>query len=315
MTLEETFNSIDLATIESYVAEGKQEYVQLDFKLINRADLSHKDDRKNLVKALSGFANSEGGIIIWGVDAREQDGIDCAVGKREIDDVPLFISKLNAFTGEATSPRLNGVRHKEIITEGKKGYAATLVPESDQAPCMAKLGENRYYKRSGSSFYPMEHFDIQDMFGRRMKPKFEVTICPYSYYISQSMHRIRFSLLLKNIGRGLSRATYLELRLTGIELEENLLGLKLLEYAQGNIIKLGEDYNHVIHPKINFNATQLELHLSDQKIEQWEGFGVEYLVTAVDLPAQYGKMWVPKENIIDYIKTKTIFTIKGIGQD
>ena len=30
---------------------------------------------------------------------------------------------------------------------------------------MAKLGEDRYYKRSGDSFRKMEHFDLEDMFG------------------------------------------------------------------------------------------------------------------------------------------------------
>lgn len=29
---------------------------------------------------------------------------------------------------------------------------------------MAKLEEDRYYKRSGDSFYRMEHFDLEDMF-------------------------------------------------------------------------------------------------------------------------------------------------------
>ena len=31
---------------------------------------------------------------------------------------------------------------------------------------MAKLGENRYYQRSGDQFRMMEHFQVADMFGR-----------------------------------------------------------------------------------------------------------------------------------------------------
>ena len=45
---------------------------------------------------------------------------------------------------------------------------------------MAKLGENRYYKRSGDSFYQMEHFDLEDMFGRRRKPKLKMSSDSYS---------------------------------------------------------------------------------------------------------------------------------------
>ena len=43
---------------------------------------------------------------------------------------------------------------------------------------MAKLGEDRYYKRSGDSFYRMEHFDLEDMFGRRPKPLLTLEIVP-----------------------------------------------------------------------------------------------------------------------------------------
>ena len=41
---------------------------------------------------------------------------------------------------------------------------------------MAKAGEDRYYKRSGASFYRMEHFDLEDMFGRRLKPKLNTVV-------------------------------------------------------------------------------------------------------------------------------------------
>ncbi len=39
----------------------------------------HEDDRKTLAEALSGFANSDGGVIVWGVDCRQ------GVGKDESD--------------------------------------------------------------------------------------------------------------------------------------------------------------------------------------------------------------------------------------
>jgi hypothetical protein len=55
---------------------------------------------------------------------------------------------------------------------------ATFVPETDGGPFMALFGEQRYYKRSGDSFYQMEHFDLEDMFGRRQKPNLEMIIEP-----------------------------------------------------------------------------------------------------------------------------------------
>jgi hypothetical protein len=56
------------------------EDLHLDFKQLQRP-FEHRDDKRNLAKALSGFANSDGGIIIWGIDAREKNGEpDCSNG-------------------------------------------------------------------------------------------------------------------------------------------------------------------------------------------------------------------------------------------
>ena len=124
-----------------------------------------RNDRKNLAKAVSGFANSDGGIIVWGIDARRNaNGIDCASGKSEIQNVDLLLIKLNEHTGQAVSPFPDGVMHKPIKTGSSSGFVITLVPASSRGPHMAKLEEDRYYKRSGDSFYRMEHFDLEDMF-------------------------------------------------------------------------------------------------------------------------------------------------------
>ena len=78
MSLEDEFESLDVDAINAFIRERQEEHLYLDFKLANQADLN-RDDRKNLAKALSGFANSSGGIIIWGVEANDKnaDGIDC----------------------------------------------------------------------------------------------------------------------------------------------------------------------------------------------------------------------------------------------
>lgn len=67
---------------------------------------------------------------------------------------------------------------------------------------MAKMGEDRYYKRSGHRTYRMEHFDVADMFGRRARPKLELTLRSRS-----NGNEILFG--LKNTGRGVARAPYL----------------------------------------------------------------------------------------------------------
>ncbi|MFM7293737.1 MAG: helix-turn-helix domain-containing protein, partial [Burkholderiales bacterium] len=137
------YDSLNLADLRGFVERAQEENLHLDFKTLRDAHLSSGDDRKNLACALSGFANSCGGLIVWGVDARKNaDGVDCAMQLKPISQVSALVGRLNALTGEGVDPTVDGVRHRAIETELGAGFAITLVPESDAGPHMAKLGEN-----------------------------------------------------------------------------------------------------------------------------------------------------------------------------
>jgi len=199
------------------VAAQQEENLHLEFKLVAYPSMK-REDRRNLAKALSGFANSDGGIVVWGVDARpNEDDVDCACELREISPLAQFVSKLNQFTGDAVNPVVDGVLHRGISTTGDRGFAATLVPASDAGPHMAKAGEDRYYKRSGGSFRRMEHFDIEDMFGRRKKPKLSVSYEIFCAGVSGgpqgSTRSFRVVLGIENAGRGSARAPYLAVQI------------------------------------------------------------------------------------------------------
>ena len=177
MDLYTRYMSIAREDIERFVSDAQEEHLTLDFKTVQDAALKRPDDKRSIARSLSGFANSEGGLIIWGVDARKNDrGIDAATALSPITELDRLVPRLNELTGEATSPVVEGVRHRAIDIGDNAGFGVTYVPESETGPYMARLGENRYYKRSGDSFYVMEHFDVQDMFGRRKQPKLELSI-------------------------------------------------------------------------------------------------------------------------------------------
>ena len=102
--------------------------------------------------------------------------------------------ELNLLAGEWVVPAVEGFRTKPIFSDESKdqGVILVLIPKSDLTPHMCKIGKttvelkygktkaielgHRYYRRSGSSFRVMEHSEIDDMFGRRPKPKLDVMI-------------------------------------------------------------------------------------------------------------------------------------------
>ena len=76
MDLKAYYNQIDLEEIERFILEGQEENLNLEFKTVVHPNynLNNKeDDKKNISKTLSGFANSNGGIIIWGIKAKENE--------------------------------------------------------------------------------------------------------------------------------------------------------------------------------------------------------------------------------------------------
>ena len=292
MNLKEYYESITLETLDQFVQEGKEENLQLDFKIVNRSDLSHKDDKKNFAKALSGYANSSGGIIVWGIEAsKNNEGVDCAQAKSPIENIPLFISKLNEFTGIAVNPIVEGVLHKAIFEDDKKGFAISLIPESISCPHMAKFSEDRYYKRSGDSFYKMEHFDIEDMFGRRKKPSLELI---YELNQVRQMSRERglvITISLLNSGRGTAKAPYLEVKTpqkccwaeygydgngsTGLD--------RLVYFPKAPLVKFGSDSTKVIHPGISIPISKLMYDFNQDNFrEDIKNIQIEYKTASED---------------------------------
>ncbi len=154
--LASQFEAIDLPAVELFIREHRQEDLHLDFKVLQQDGRFSRDDRKNVAKALSGFANSDGGLVVWGVDCRpDADGVDAANGARPISNPDRALSELQTLTSQAVNPVADGIQHKVIRGTDGSGFLVTLVPRSESTPHMAKLGEHRYYKRAGDSFVRM----------------------------------------------------------------------------------------------------------------------------------------------------------------
>jgi hypothetical protein len=195
------FGALGLDQIDRYVATRANETVQLEFKTISTANFDQRPDRRNLAVSLGGFANSSGGIIVWGIDARKvKEGY--VVSKARIAGLANFMMRLHELTGEAISPAIEGVLHKSIPMDDDMGYAATFVPESDSGPHMSKLGEDRYYKRNSDRFLRMEHFDLEDMFGRRPKPVLKLNIQSHDIN-SDGSESLSFA--ISNAGRAVAK--------------------------------------------------------------------------------------------------------------
>lgn len=299
MSLKDLYDSIDLDTIEGFINEQQEEHVGLDFKEVNDSTMN-KADRKNFAKALSGFANSSGGILVWGVQACKQNGDehDYACGLPGIDDAPLFVQKLNEHTGSSVMPIVEGVENAVIPTgKGSHGFAKTFIPESDLCPHQAKAGITQYFKRSGDSFYKMEHYDIADMFGKRRRPALDV-----SYEISLwSKDKLRVRIWLENNGRGTAKSPYIALVKDFHTAElQSATGLPLLPGVRvGGWKAYGSQEGVVIHPGAKIFITQYGVPITPVAPQSPYEITFHCEVAAEGVPVREVELVVPVGEYVD----------------
>jgi hypothetical protein len=138
---------------------------------------SNDDDLKNhWLESLSAFANTGGGVLIWGIDARQDPAtkIDCASDLNLIEDVDRTTSRLLTLLSGATDPPSTGVKIVPFKKEPTKedGIIVCLIPESDQKPVRAeKKGCKSYFMRSGPSTVTIPHAFLRSLFFPRRRAR------------------------------------------------------------------------------------------------------------------------------------------------
>ena len=126
----------------------------LEFK--GAAQINEISIKKAWSEALAGFANTQGGILIWGVDARkdQQTGIDAAYGRSLVKNPSAFKSRLIELHRQATEPPVLGVEIEAYSSSGSQGegFVICFIPESSFRPHRAEYSQRQYIIRAGDNF-------------------------------------------------------------------------------------------------------------------------------------------------------------------
>lgn len=301
--LHDRFEALSREELDRYCVDLQEENLHLDFKTIANSALKSADDKRSLAKALSGFANAEGGMVVWGVDARKNDdGVDCAQRLVAIENVNALLPRLNSLTSDLVSPVVEGVLHRIVFKDSDgSGCAASLIPSSDEGPHMAKGALDRYYRRSGDSFVKMEHFEISDMFGRRPKPDLRVTYTIPRASPGSGSYSLRIVIAIENTGRGTARAPYLAVRVDppfsvnrwGVD-GNGKEGLPRLVTRDPAVARYGGTGDDVVHPGTYREVLTVG---GDWRPEAALDVRFTYELTADGIPLATGEVVIPAAEI------------------
>lgn len=203
--------------IAQMIVEKRQESDYLEFKagskLNERGDkLTEKTAKRYWSQALSGFGNTEGGILIWGVEARKTPSpddsevtIDAAIGPDHVPNVVQFAEMLKRVQRDATIDPISGVEIVPVPVNGQAGYVACFVPQGNNPPYRAALDESKnYFQRVGDSFVVLSHSMLRSLFYPRVSPKLSLTVS-FEQLPTDDPQTLWGYLLLNNTGRGTAR--------------------------------------------------------------------------------------------------------------
>jgi hypothetical protein len=176
VSLFQQLKSGGYACIAAMLGEKRSEDLHLDFKTVDKGGPPlTANDRRTIAKAVSGFCNADGGVIVWGVyAAKGADGADVAQELRPIPSLARFHSDLENLVPQLVTPGPDGVLHWRIEepTTPDTGLVLTLVPRGEGEPVMATAkDQHNYFQRAGASTQLMEHYQIADRFLRRPQPR------------------------------------------------------------------------------------------------------------------------------------------------
>lgn len=166
------------ATLTRWRLANKPESLHLDFKAaeVHAGDV-RPDDRKNLAKGLSGFANSEGGLLVFGATTRRGDGKeDVLEGLPGVTPLPTYAERLRIHARSSTTPAIPNldVRSFEDPNRLGTGIVVAYVPLTDSVPFRAEGFDHsvsgRYWMRTTTDTIVASHQYLATMFGRRPLP-------------------------------------------------------------------------------------------------------------------------------------------------
>ena len=169
----------DNAGIETLVSDQMHETEWLDFKSGEHL----KNEKETWSEAICGFANNQGGVLIWGVDARKDPvtQIDAASDLKPVQNPAALRSRLLELLRTAVEPPLPGVQVHAVFQSGTSGagYVVCFIPESETKPHRAELVTNKPYKiRIADAFINPSPSLLRSLFFPRSHPVIELDVIP-----------------------------------------------------------------------------------------------------------------------------------------
>lgn len=253
--------------IQSLIDNQVEESIYLDFKSAGSLEKNDKK-RAELSKDVASFANSDGGVIIYGI--------------KEVDHVASEYSFIdgNEFTKEWIETIINSYIQRRIsdITiypirvdgDIKKSIYVVKIPYSYDAPHLSK--DNRYYKRYNFMSVPMEEYEIRQTYNRKEKTELiisDIIVTPGNITtLQEALQGVSIALTFQvaNISNGIENQYKLEIHINEKMLRERTQSKNHMRNESGYAIFSFPCTSSLFQQEIT-SITTINLQLNSRNID------------------------------------------------
>ena len=148
-----------LALCREQVPEG----LRLEYKEKNNPDRPELDsaDKRAIAKAVSAFANSGGGTLIFGIRSFKGGDWDVAEKVIAIDNPRICQAQVDFVCQNNVNPEVLDVKSKIMLATDGRGVVVCHVPPSERRPHMSTApGVHTYYRRTFQGDVQMTPFEV-----------------------------------------------------------------------------------------------------------------------------------------------------------
>ncbi len=286
-----------------------EENIYLDFK---SAESLGKSDakKKELSKDVAAFANSDGGIIIYGIQEKEHKAFSLSF----INGSQYTKEWLEQIINMTIQRHIQGLRIFPIRFDSnfEKTVYVVKIPRSTDTPHMSK--DKRFYKRFDFESLMMEEYEVRQLYERKSKSLLQIN--DYSTYLFTEEHKdfdeklFKFNIIASIINVGQVSESEYKLNLYFDNFNENVKvsyyreEANFTRFVENNRIKIATSNPITIYPEEKVDAINVTFLIEmDRVIETLKNMNMELRMF---YPNGDDKMEIDFEEIIDDFKHKIL---------